>query len=92
MKNTIKKENSLKEVCEKKVEIDGDIAYYSLLKICLNGREVYAVAVSFREESEEAFIGTDEEQARKFFLDLCTNSVTPCTFLDIFCDFYAKIQ
>ncbi len=70
----------------------GSTACYRLVKIDLLGREVYAVTVSFMEDNEEVIVGDDEENAFRFLVSVCKNSVTPCTFYDVFSDFSAKIQ
>ena len=85
------KEN-VRIVCEMKSDILGNAACYRLISIDLFGREVYAVSVSFLEENGEVLLGDNEENAMRFFVAVCRNSVTPCTFLEVFFDFCAKIQ
>ena len=92
MVNAIKNDNLVSVLNVREREICGEKAIYRLIKIDLFGRDVYVVTVSLGVENVEAIIGDTDIQANKFFLDICENSVTPCTFFDIFSDFNSKIQ
>lgn len=87
MTSLMKKDSSVSVLCKAEESIHDEKAVYRLVKIDLIERQVFAVTVSFRGENAEAIVGGNEEKARRFFITVCTNSVTPCTFFDIFSDF-----
>ena len=92
MINETHNDNSISLVCSREGDICGEKTLYRLIKLDFFGREVYAVTVSFGKENAEVIVGESEENARKLFLSVYKNSVTPCTFLDIVSDFNSKIQ